>query len=61
MPQTVRCLVFPLYRAGAGVELIPLQPGEALELCARSGGWYESSRERLGEFTRWLAGCPPTL
>lgn len=57
-PQPVRCLVFPLYQPGAGVELIALRPGEALELCARSGGWYESSRERLGEFTGWLARTP---
>ena len=35
-----------------------MRPGEALELCARSGGWYESSRERLEEFTGWLARTP---
>ena len=54
----MRCLVFPLYQPGAGVELIALEPGEALELCARSGGWYESSRERLGELTDWLGRLP---
>jgi hypothetical protein len=37
-PQPVRCLVFPLYRPGAAVDLLKLRPGEALELCARSGG-----------------------
>ncbi len=57
-PQLARCLVFPLYQPGAGVELFALRPGEALALCARSGGWYENSRERLGEFTGWLARMP---
>ena len=57
-PQRVRCLIFPLYRPGAELDLLALRPGEALELCARSGGWYESSRERLEEFTRWLVQTP---
>ncbi|MFZ1428882.1 MAG: hypothetical protein WAS21_19160 [Geminicoccaceae bacterium] len=57
-PQHIRCLVFPLYRAGTPFELLKLRAGEALELCARSGGWYESSRERLQELTRWLERTP---
>lgn len=57
-PQHVRCLVFPLYRAGTSLELLKLRAGEALELCARSGGWYESSSERLEELTRWLERTP---
>jgi hypothetical protein len=57
-PQPVRCLVFPLYRPGAAVDLLKLRPGEALELCARSGGWFESSPERLKELTRWFARTP---
>jgi hypothetical protein len=51
-PQPVRCLVSPLYRPGAAVDLLKLRPGEAPELCARSGGWFESSPERLKELTR---------
>ena len=57
-PQRVRCLIFPLYQPGAELDLLALRPGEALALCARSGGWYESSRERLEEFTRWLVQTP---
>ncbi len=57
-PQHIRCLVFPLYRAGTPFELLKLRAGEALELCARSGGWYESSSERLEELTRWLERTP---
>lgn len=57
-PQHVRCLVFPLYRHGSPLELLKLRPGEALELCARSGGWYESSRDRLEAWSRWLERTP---
>jgi hypothetical protein len=57
-PLPVSCLVFPLYQPGAGVDLVPLRPGEALALCAQSGGWFESSPERLEEFTRWLGRTP---
>lgn len=57
-PQHVRCLIFPLYRPGAPLERVRLRPGEALELCARSGGWYESSRDRLAELARWLERTP---
>ena len=57
-PQPVRCLVFPLYQPGAGMELTPLRPGEALALCAHSGGWYESSPARLAGLVRWLGGRP---
>ena len=57
-PQPVRCLVFPLYQPGAGMELTPLRPGEALALCAHSGGWYESSPARLAELVGWLGGRP---
>ena len=56
--QPVRCLVFPLYGPGAGLELTPLRPGEALALCAHSGGWYESSPARLAELVGWLGGKP---
>ena len=55
----MRCLVFPLYQPGAPLELTALRPGEALALCARSGGWYESSRERLAELVDWLGALPP--
>ena len=57
-PQPVRCLVFPLYQPGAGMDLTALRPGEALELCARSGGWYESSPARLAELVGWLGDKP---
>jgi hypothetical protein len=57
-PQPIRCLVFPLYRAGEPLELTKLRPGEALELLGRSGGWYESSRERLAELVDWVGGIP---
>ena len=57
-PVPVRCLVFPLYGAGEPIALIRLDPGEALALLARSGGWYESSSERLGELTEWLGALP---
>jgi hypothetical protein len=57
-PAPVSCLVFPLYQPGASVDLVALRPGEALALCARSGGWFESSPERLEELTRWLARTP---
>ena len=57
-PVPVRCLVFPIYGAGETLALIRLDPGEALALLARSGGWYESSSERLGELTEWLGALP---
>jgi hypothetical protein len=57
-PAPVACLVFPLYQPGTGVDLVALRPGEALALCAQSGGWFESSPERLEELTRWLARTP---
>ena len=57
-PQPVRCLIFPCYHQGAAVELAALRSGEALTLCAQSGGWYESSRERLAEFVQWLERMP---
>lgn len=57
-PQPVCCLVFPLYQPGAGFELTRLTPGETLELSARSGGWYESSPERLAEFVAWIGAIP---
>ena len=57
-PQPVRCLVFPLYQPGAPLELTALRPGEALELSARSGGWYENSRARLAEFVDWIGATP---
>jgi hypothetical protein len=57
-PQPVRCLIFPLYQPGAGLELTALRPGEALELCARSGGWYENSPQRLSELVGWLGSKP---
>ena len=57
-PQPVRCLVFPRYEPGARLELLPLRPGESLQLCARSGGWYESSPERLAELVAWLGTRP---
>ena len=58
LPQPVRCLIFPLYVPGAPLELIALRPGEALELCTRSGGWYESSRTRLAELVDWIRTIP---
>src|SRR6185437_3813898 len=48
-PQRVRSIVFPLFAPGTPLEVIRLDPGETLTLCARSGGWYESSPERVGE------------
>lgn len=57
-PAPVRCLVFPLYGAGEPLALLRLAPEEALALLARSGGWYESSRERLAELTRWIGEVP---
>lgn len=57
-PQPVRCLIFPRYEAGSALRLTRLEPGEALRLCAGSGGWFESSPERVGAFARWLAATP---
>ena len=57
-PVPARCLVFPLYQPGAPVELTPLEPGESLQLLVRSGGWYESSRERLAALVDWIAATP---
>ncbi|MFO1049885.1 MAG: hypothetical protein U1E52_18540 [Geminicoccaceae bacterium] len=57
-PAPVRCLVFPLYVAGEPLEPLRLAPGEALALLARSGGWYESSPERLAELTQWVGEVP---
>lgn len=57
-PQAVSCLVFPLYQPGAPVELTPLEPAETLQLLARSGGWYESSRDRLAALVDWIGATP---
>ena len=35
-----------------------LRPGEALALCAHSGGWYESTPARLAELVGWLGARP---
>jgi hypothetical protein len=57
-PVTARCLVFPLYQPGAPLELTRLEPGEALQLLVRSGGWYESSRDRVAALVDWIAAVP---
>lgn len=57
-PVPVRCLVFPLYASGEPLRLIRLEPAEALAILAHSGGWYESSSERLAELVDWLGTLP---
>jgi hypothetical protein len=57
-PVPVRCLLFPLYAAGEPLSLIRLEPGEALAILARTGGWYENSSDRLAELTGWLGTLP---
>ncbi len=54
----MRSLVFPLYAPGTPLEVVRLEPGETLALCARSGGWYESSPERVRELADWIGTTP---
>ena len=57
-PQRVRSLVFPLYAPGTPLEVVRLDPGETLAFCTRSGGWYESSPERVRELADWIGTTP---
>lgn len=57
-PHRAKALVFPLYTPDAGCDVVRLTAEEALGLCARSGGWFESSPERLAALVRWFEEIP---